>query len=110
MSYDVAGHDLLSAEATGLAPEVLSAQGLVAEEMLGLADTDFTGEKAERAARAVALQVNALVAAGPDAGVFSSVGRGSRSVSYKQGGVPLNPAAKKIADRLLDWNRYRSRR
>lgn len=108
--YDPTEHPLLSPEAARLEPEELEAQADVAEELLGLVDSRHTGEKADRATRAVALQVNHQVALGSEASAIQSKGRGSRSVTYRQTGggdlVSVSAAARKIVEQLSGtvWN------
>lgn len=92
MLYPIDGHPLLSATAAALAPDVLEAQALVAERMLGLRGTAYTGDDADDAASAVALQVSLQVAKDPESYIASSVTRGSRSLTYRDG-VVLHPDA-----------------
>ena len=94
MIYDVTAHHLLSPEARRVPPKELEQLVGVAEDLLGLAGSAYGGEDEERAARAVALQVNHLVALGSDAFVFSSVSRGGRSWSFRggTGGGDAGPA------------------
>lgn len=82
----------------------------VATDVLGLWATNFSGESHERAERAVALQVNHMVAQQDAVGSIRSITRGKRSVTYatSQAGklFELDGAAQAIADNLLASSRY----
>lgn len=103
--YEPTDHPLLSAESQRLGEMELEAEADVAEELLGLVDVRYTGEKADRATRAVALQVNHQVALGSEASAIQSKGRGSRSVTYRQTGggdlISVSAAARKIVEQLI---------
>ncbi len=102
MAYVIAAHPLLSPEAGRLDTgpgEALAAQQQVAELVLGLRDTDYTGAAETDAENALALQVSLQVAADPETYLASDVTRGSRSITYRDG-VPLHPLALEIVAAL----------
>ncbi len=99
--YPVNGHQLLSAEAAALADDALEAETRVAERLLGLRGTAFTGADVADAEDAVALQVSLQVASDPESYVAESVTRGSRSMSYRDG-VLVHPRAVAIVGPLLE--------
>lgn len=114
-------HPLLSPAALALGtsnPDALDAQAMVAERLLGLAGTDLTDdEDLENAALADALQVNWQLANPIDEANIQSETRGSRSVTYRSGGVAtalVNPAALEIVDGLFprssNWAGFGPRR
>jgi hypothetical protein len=84
MIYTIAEHPLLSQMAQELTPEALAAQGDVAEVVLGLSDTAYSGAMAERAATAVVLQVNYQIVVTPEVLVNASETRGERAESHFQ--------------------------
>lgn len=99
MAYTLTGHPLLSDDAQNLSPEQQASQQLVAEVVLGLRGTSYTGSDQEEAEAALALQVSLQVAVDPEAYLASSVTRGSRSITYRNQ-IPVHPLAKEIADGL----------
>lgn len=75
---------------------------LVAEQLLGLNGTAFTGDAAARAKVAVARQVNLQVRSADESDVTSE-SRGRQSVTYaKQRGarIQVDPTAQRIVDDL----------
>lgn len=104
-TYDPSGHALLSNDAGALADAELDAQAEVAEDVLGLEGTSFTGAKASRATLAVVRQVNLQVATPVDAAVKASESRGNQNVAYRESedGRPImvDPVARRLANRLL---------
>ncbi len=113
MIYDVTGHAKLSQAAHALAPDLLAAEAIVAETVLGLVGTAYTEEKYDRAAVAVALQISYQVDADIEGFILQSASRGGRSVSYRTAGkkgLPIaHPLAKKIADSLKPTRSIRTR-
>lgn len=101
--YPVDAHPLLSAAAGQWAPEVLAAQTVLAEQLLGLTGTTFTGADAEQAAFANVLQVNLQASLPADVWIIKSETRGARSVTYRDGinAMTIQPQAKALADALL---------
>lgn len=113
-TYDVSGHGLLSGEAAVLEGPVLTAHNDLAEDLLGLAGTSFSGSDLGKATRAVVLQVNFQVAAEGSA-VTLSESRGRQSLtrrSTRSGeAFQVDAAAARLADQLLasrDWGTVRS--
>lgn len=97
MRYDIIDHSLLSPDAAALSAEALEAEANVAELILGIADSDYRDQYAERAALAVALQVNYQVALDPAAAALSSWSMAGRGEVFRFMGVPeVNPVAAKI--------------
>lgn len=103
MAYDILSHALLSEDAKGLGFEAMAAQQRVAERVLGLNGTDYTGSAKLEAQDALALQVSLQVAQDPESYLASSVTRGSRSITYRDA-IPLHPLALEIAGRLFTEN------
>lgn len=89
MAYDIAAHPLLSADALALDTDPFAEHAALAHDLLGLADTAFTGAAAESAKRFLALQVNYQVETGVDAAIYALKVRGSRTVSYKSASADL---------------------
>jgi hypothetical protein len=107
--YPVDGHPLLSPAAAALDADALEAQSRVAERVLGLADTNFTGDDAITASDAVALQVSYQVAMPPEQAIILSETRGSRSVTYRGGSASgvmamVSATAQAIVDGLIGTN------
>lgn len=96
MKYEIVDHDLLSPDAKRLSPEELTAQGELAELVLGLADSDYTDEFAERAAMAVAIQANYQIALDVEAPALSSWQQINRGQVYKMNVPELHPWAVRI--------------
>lgn len=84
MHYNLIGHPLLRCP-VGVSSTALDAQACVAEDLLGLTATRYTGERAQRAANAVALQVNYQLAR-PKNPFLRSQTRGARAESYSAAG------------------------
>lgn len=101
--YPIADHVLLSAAAGRLDAEVLDAQTVLAEEVLGLSGTSFTGDDKDKAMLANVLQVNHQLLLPADAFIYKSESRGGRSVAYRDGvtAVMINPAAQVLVDSLV---------
>lgn len=78
---------------------VRDAYARVAERLLGLYAPAFTGDDAERAKDAVAMQVNHLLAAGTMVYIAKAESRGQRAVSYRDN-AQVNPVAKELADQV----------
>lgn len=115
-AYDPTGHPLLSDEADGLTSDELREQASVAEDVLGLVGTSFSSTDAERAERAVAIQVNFQLATEGGAGIESE-SKGDQSISWRATGagraVAIHPRAERIAASLLTeetWPVARSHR
>ena len=100
MAYNIAGHALLSADANALESGTLTAQLLVAQRVLGLSGTDYTGTAKQEAEGALAMQVSLQVAQDPEAFLAKTVTRGSRTITYRDA-VPIHPLALDIAERLF---------
>ena len=98
--YSITSHPLLSEAAKELGQPAMAAQQLVAERVLGLIGTDYTGSAKLEAEGALALQVSLQVAQDPEAYLATSVTRGSRSITYRND-VPIHPLALEIAERLF---------
>jgi len=93
----------LSKAANALDPERLRNETLVAEQLLGLGGTSFTGDDAEKARTAVARQINlqVRVAENPDVVAES---RGRQSVTYARSGgarATVDPTAAAIVKDLI---------
>jgi hypothetical protein len=105
--YSPAGSPLLSTNAQALSADVLDAFAEAAERLQRLRGTRFLGEDAETAKLVVVYQVNALVGQGLTLSQVASVGRGSRSVSYKtdSGGraIYLDERASQLREDLGAW-------
>lgn len=100
--YPPDGHDLLSDEAASISSDALAAQAELAEDFLGLDGTSFTGDDADRATRAVALQVSHQVARPQEFTFAESESRGQQSVTYRgKGEALLDERAKRVAERLI---------
>ena len=85
MTYDPAGHALLSAAAQALSSEQLTALAEAAELELGLAGTSFTGEDGDRATLAVVYWINCHLASESAGGVVESRSekKGNEAVSVR---------------------------
>lgn len=104
--YDPAGHELLSDQAAALSGPKLEALADLAEDLLRLDGTSFTGQDQSRARRAVVFQVNSLLEQDVRAGFVESEGKGDQSVSYRQRGqLTLDPIAAQLAERLVGRGR-----
>jgi hypothetical protein len=116
--YDPTDHPLLSPEATNLKngnADQFNEQAALAQTILNLDGTSFTGDDAATATRAVAMQLNYQLEMGLEGFTAAAVTRGSRSTVYKQGtgaraGLAF-PLAKRLVDSLLGgWDTGRSLR
>ena len=106
MKYNILTHDLLSDEAQALDEGPRTAHADVAEMVLGIHDTNYTGEDATRLALAVVLTVNYRLEKGLDADVYSSTSRGAVSSTYRGEHAPP-PApleATMIVDRVVGYS------
>lgn len=104
--YDPTGHPLLSPAAKALEPAVLEAYADRAEDVLGIAGTNFTGDAAERLTTAVVLQINhTLQREERGGGEVVAESKGAQSVTYaapKDGRVdPVDPEAARIVAGVL---------
>lgn len=90
-AYNILNHPLLSPAARRLSNTVLVAQGNLAQDLLGLTGTAFTGTIAARLTDYIVLQVNFQVEAETSGYVYQSKGRGARSVTYA--GHHVHPVA-----------------
>lgn len=103
-TYDPTGHDLLGDAACTLEADELREQAAVAEDVLGLSDVVLSGDDADRAVRAVALQLNYQLDSEDGLAVASKT-KGDQSVTYREGtdgrGVAIHPGAERIAARLM---------
>lgn len=100
--YDIRNSLLLSDKARALQPEELVLWATMAEDALGLAGTGYTGEQADRAAMAVARQVNRMVAEPVDPWLIDHK-RGEEQKSWESRSPPkdpLDPIAVMIVDQL----------
>lgn len=79
----------------------MEAHADLAEDLLGLAGTAFTGADAESASRAVAIQVSHQVEVDVDAAILESSRRGERSKTYREGDIAINPMALRIVRLLI---------
>lgn len=102
--YPVTGHALLSAAASALSAELLALHTVIAEEVLGLAGTDFTDQDdIDKATLANVLQVNYALTLPDDIGYVKSETRGKRSTTYRDTVLPLVDAtALTFAEALLE--------
>lgn len=98
--YKIADHPLLSDPALALEHEVLDAQADVAELVLGLAGTEYTGVMAERAATAVALQVNYQLVVTPDVLAMTVHREGERQEEYRAALPDVYPPSARIVATL----------
>lgn len=93
----------LSKAAAALDPELLRNEALVAEQLLGLTGTSFTGDAAIKARMAVARQINLQVRVTENPDVVSE-SRSRQSVTYaRQGGarMTVDPTAAQIVKDLI---------
>ena len=90
-TYDVSDHPLFSSKAKELDPNVLSEHIELAEDLLGLTGTAYTGASLPTAKRASVLQVNHQVEQGTSAAVYKEEKDGDHEVEYLE--TVLNPAA-----------------
>ena len=104
-TYDVAPHELL----TDAAEEIKSsdigrfkALNVLAEHVLELHGTSFTGAEEETAKLAVARQVNLLALENPEQYLLESKEQGERTWRYRAGTSPIDSVAKSLAAGLLD--------
>lgn len=110
--YPITGAALLSEAAKALSADELRDQTAIAEAALGLIGTTLSGDAAERAKLALALQVNHQLEHGVEGSVYSSWSQGSRSVTYAST-IPLSGAAVSLVQTLLGgavWADMRSMR
>jgi hypothetical protein len=105
--YDPTDHALLSPEAKALMQndaDQFNEQAALAQSLLDLDGTSFSGADAATATRAVAMQVNYQLEMGLEGFTTNAVSRGSRSVVYKQGTgsrpVLVFPLAKRLVENL----------
>lgn len=98
---DISDHPLISG--LGLAGELLEAQVVVAEVLLGLDGVTYTGDELEVQKAAIATQVRFQVSEGFDATKFASVNRDRRSWAVHPAARDgISPVAKKLAASLTD--------
>lgn len=71
----------------------------VAERLLGLSAPAFTGDDAQIATDAVAMQVAHMYAAGVEVFIAKSESRGQRSITYRDD-VSVNPMAQMLVEQL----------
>lgn len=99
-----ADHPFLSQRAQELFtddPTALPVYADAAEQVLAITEDDtFSGEEAERATNAVARQISVLVEWEPAAALLTSESRGSRSKSYREVMMPVDPVANLIVGQL----------
>jgi hypothetical protein len=100
MPYQITNHAFLSEDARALEQPELEAHVRVAELVLGLAETAFTGKLAQRAADAVALQVTYQVGLDPQGIALSAWSQGDRSESFPQRLPDAHPWALRIVATL----------
>jgi hypothetical protein len=105
--YDPTDHALLSPEAKALQQNDVSQfneQATIAQSLLDLDGTSYSGNDAATATRAVAMQVNYQIEMGMEGFTTNAVSRGSRSVVYKQGTgsrpVLVFPLAARLVENL----------
>jgi hypothetical protein len=105
--YDPTDHALLSEAAKALQlndVDQFNEQAALAQTLLELDDSSFSGADAATATRAVAMQVNYQIEMGLEGFTTNAVSRGSRSVVYKQGTgsrpVLVFPLAKRLVENL----------
>lgn len=101
-TYDVSGHELLSDAAGRLSPDELDQHSALAEDLLDLDGTTFSGSSAEKARRAIALQVSHQVRIpGEFAFAESETDAVGQRVRYRgRAEAVLSPAAERIAANL----------
>jgi hypothetical protein len=78
-------HDLLSEEAKALTTPQFEEYMALAREVYGIVDMTFSGSDEGRVDRAIALQVNFMLGKGLEGDIFSSLSRGGRSFTFKDG-------------------------
>lgn len=116
VTYDIADAALLSDQARALSADALRDQTVIAEMLLGLAGTTFTGEPAERVKLALARQVNTQLEHGVEGSVYASYSQGGRSFTFLSG-IPVDALAASLvlgltgtagsADRFADMRSLR---
>jgi hypothetical protein len=98
--YDISEHPFLSRQAKALGPKRLAAEQRVAERLLELAGTTFADEDKDVAQDYVAMQVSIQVARDPRSYVATTIGKGSRTITYREG-TPIHPLAEDGVQKLL---------
>jgi hypothetical protein len=105
--YDPTNHALLSPEARGLQQadvEQFNEQAAVAQSLLDLDGSSFSGEDAAKATRAVAMQLNYQIEMGIEGFAANAVSRGGKSTTYRQGAgaapILVFPPAKRMVEDL----------
>jgi hypothetical protein len=107
--HDLNGHALLQGAAARLDAGALAAHTEVAERLLGVRARFTNPDDADAAENALALQVSLQAEGGVDAVIASSIGRGSRSVGYRES-TRLHPDAVTIIGELnAKYGRVRDR-
>lgn len=101
-TYDVSGHDLLSDDAEALDGGTLDAHASLAEDLLNLEGTTFTGTAKEKARRAIALQVSHQLRV-PDEFAYAESERDAAGASIRYRGrtaAAVSPSAERLAAEL----------
>jgi hypothetical protein len=110
--YDPTDHALLSPEARALQmndADQFNEQAALAQSLLDLDGTSYSGADAATATRAVAMQVSYQVEMGIEGFTATTISRGSRSVQYRQS--LLFPLALRLVGNLAGgWDTGRSLR
>ena len=108
VTHDVSAHKALTADAKAVQSsdsERFQEENALAEDLLGLGGLSLSGRDAESALRAVAYQVNYLVAAGVDAALYVRTGDGDVKFDYANSPLRpfsgIEPRAARIAATLL---------
>lgn len=103
MPYDTVNHPLLSEDAKALGGPEITAQQRVAERVLGLTGTGYTGTAKLEAEDALAMQVSLQVATDPMTFLAQSETKGIESITYRDT-IPIHPMALEIAKGLFAEN------
>lgn len=97
-------HPLLSPQAKGVIennPEALAVYAEEAESLLGITASSAVSEENETlVTSAVARQISTLVEFDPESILVQSSSRGSRSVTYRESVLPVNPISRRIIEML----------
>lgn len=103
MIYEISAHPLRSGKVKELTAEEYAAQALLAEQLLALPTTAYSGRAGDLAASAVVLQVNWQVEYGADPYVLASRNAPvQRTQTTWKKDVPLvDPRARQLTDQAI---------
>jgi len=110
LNYDATAHPLLDPQVLALSGSQLQELNAVAEDMLKLPGTGYLADNFSMAVRAVAYQMNYIVAMGTEGTVAASVRRGQRMTVYRgntgrsSAVRQISPFAKAIMNQLVGWS------